>query len=154
MKTRELKEYIIRLWNENIAFGNLGCGTPMFAAIIIGILILFSSCATKTKIEYVDREVVKYETKVQRDTLINNIHDSIFVEHKGDTVFVNKWHTVVKEKIKEKVDTCWRDSIRIQTTEKTVEVQKIPKWCYYCLAICILFGIFVFIKLVRWLQIR
>jgi hypothetical protein len=126
MDSREEKEYYTNLWRESFCTNNLGCGTPMFAAIIIGILILFSSCATKTKIEYVDREVVKYETKVQRDTLINNIHDSIFVEHKGDTVFVNKWHTVVKEKIKEKVDTCWRDSIRIQTKEKTVEVQKIP----------------------------
>ena len=149
MKTRELKEYIIRLWNENIAFGNLGCGTPMFAAIIIGILILFSSCATKTKIEYVDREVVKYETKVQRDTLINNIHDSIFVEHKGDTVFVNKWHTVVKEKIKEKVDTCWRDSVMIETKEKIVKKQIIPKWCYGSLVVCLLFIIFAIIKFGR-----
>ena len=154
MGSRELKEHIIRLYRENITYGNLGCGTPMFAAIIIGIIILFSSCATKTKIEYVDREVVKYETKVQRDTLINNVHDSIFVEHKGDTVFVNKWHTVVKEKIKEKVDTCWRDSIRIQTTEKTVEVQKIPKWCYCSLVVCFLFIIFAIVKLVRCIQIH
>ena len=149
MKTRELKEYIIRLWNENIAFGNFGCGTPMFAAIIIGILILFSSCATKTKIEYVDREVVRYETKVQRDTLINNIHDSIFVEHKGDTVFVNKWHTVVKEKIKENVDTCWRDSVMIETKEKIVKKQIIPKWCYGSLVVCLLFIIFAIIKFGR-----
>ena len=149
MWSRELKEHIIRLYRENITYGNLGCGTPMFAAIIIGILILFSSCATKTKIEYVDREVVRYETKVQRDTLINNIHDSVFVEHKGDTVFVNKWHTVVKEKIKEKVDTCWRDSVMIETKEKIVKKQIIPKWCYGSLVVCLLFIIFAIIKFGR-----
>ena len=149
MGSRELKEHIIRLYRENITYGNLGCGTPMFAAIIIGILILFSSCATKTKIEYVDREVVRYETKVQRDTLINNIHDSVFVEHKGDTVFVNKWHTVVKEKIKEKVDTCWRDSVMIETKEKIVKKQIIPKWCYGSLVVCLLFIIFAIIKFGR-----
>ena len=149
MGSRELKEHIIRLYRENITYGNLGCGTPMFAAIIIGILILFSSCATKTKIEYVDREVVRYETKVQRDTLINNIHDSVFVEHKGDTVFVNKWHAVVKEKIKEKVDTCWRDSVMIETKEKIVKKQIIPKWCYGSLVVCLLFIIFAIIKFGR-----
>ena len=149
MDTRELKEYIIRLYRENISYGNLGCSTPMFAAVLVGIIIFFSSCATKTRIEYVDREVVKYESKIQVDTLINNVHDSIIIERNGDTVFVNKWHTVIKEKIKERIDTCWRDSIRTQTTEKVVEKQIIPKWCYGSLVVCFLFIIFAIIKFGR-----
>ena len=149
MDTRELKEHIIHLYRENISYGNLGCGTPMFAAVLVGIIIFFSSCATKTRIEYVDREVVKYESKIQVDTLINNVHDSIIIERNGDTVFVNKWHTVIKEKIKERIDTCWRDSIRTQTTEKVVEKQIIPKWCYGSLVVCFLFIIFAIIKFGR-----
>ena len=63
--------------------------------IIFAILSLFilTGCATKTKIEYVDREVVKYETKVQHDTLINNVHDSIYhtIFQKGDTIYDTKY---------------------------------------------------------------
>ena len=40
---------------------NSGCGTPVLYAIIIAVIMLFSSCATKTKIEYRDRDVVKYK---------------------------------------------------------------------------------------------
>jgi hypothetical protein len=149
MVSREEKEYYINLWRESFCTNKLGCGTPMFAVIVVGILIFLSSCATKTHVEYVDREVVRYESKIQIDTLINNVHDSIFVERNGDTVFVNKWHTVIKEKIKERIDTCWRDSIRTQTTEKVVEKQIIPKWCYGSLAICLLFIIFAIIKFGR-----
>lgn len=149
MESRELKEHIIHLYRENITYGNLGCGTPMFAVIVVGILIFLSSCATKTNVEYVDREVVRYESKIQIDTLINNVHDSIFVERNGDTVFVNRWHTVIKEKIKERIDTCWRDSVRTETKEKIVEKQKIPKWCYGSLVVCLLFIIFAITKFFR-----
>lgn len=149
MDSREEKEYYINLWRESFCKNNLGCGTPMFAAVLVGIIIFFSSCATKTRIEYVDREVVKYESKIQVDTLINNVHDSIIIERNGDTVFVNKWHTVIKEKIKERIDTCWRDSIRTQTTEKVVEKQIIPKWCYGSLVVCFLFIIFAIINFGR-----
>ena len=56
-------------------------------------LVLFSSCATKKQIEYRDREVVKYVTKVQHDTLINNVHDSIYhtIFQKGDTIYDTKY---------------------------------------------------------------
>ena len=64
-----------RLWEES-PMGRIGCGSPIVAAIIITLILVFSSCATKTKIEYVDRDVVKYETKIQHDTLINNIRYS------------------------------------------------------------------------------
>lgn len=149
MVSREEKEYYINLWRESFCTNKLGCGTPMFAVIVVGILIFISSCATKTNVEYVDREVVRYESKIQIDTLINNVHDSIIIERNGDTVFVNKWHTVIKEKIKERIDTCWRDSIRTQTTEKVVEKQIIPKWCYGSLVVCLLFIIFAIVKFGR-----
>ena len=153
MATREDKEYYIRLWEESFALNRTGCGTPVCACLIV-LLLLLCSCSTHTKVEYVDREVVRYNVKVQHDTLINNIHDSIRIEAKGDTVFVDRWHTAIKEKIVNRTDTCWRDSIRTEVKETVVEKQKIPKWCYYCLAVCALFIIFVFVKLVRWIQIR
>ena len=149
MDSREEKEYYINLWRESFCTNKLGCGTPMFAVIVVGILIFLSSCAAKTHVEYVDREVVRYESKIQIDTLINNVHDSVYVERNGDTVFVNKWHTAIREKIKERTDTCWRDSVMIETKEKIVEKQIIPKWCYGSLVVCLLFIIFAIIKFGR-----
>ena len=60
---------------------------------IIVLATLFVGCATKRHVEYVDREVVKYKTKIQHDTLINNIHDSVYhtVFQKGDTIYDTKY---------------------------------------------------------------
>ena len=56
-------------------------------------VLMICSCATKTKIEYVDREVVKYQKQVVHDTLINNIHDSVYhtVFQRGDTIYDTKY---------------------------------------------------------------
>jgi len=158
MNTREDKEYFIRLWNESFHMNNLGCGTPLYAAIIVGVLFLLCSCATKAKIEYVDREVVKWQKEIVHDTLMQHTHDSIYytVFQKNDTVYSTKYveKTRWRDKIVVKTDTCYRDSIQTHIKETVVEKQKIPKWCYLCLGVCIIFLIFTFIKLVRWLQIH
>ena len=41
-------------------------------------LFLLSGCVTKSKIDYRDRDVVKYIKSIQHDTLINNVHDSVY----------------------------------------------------------------------------
>lgn len=126
--------------------------------LILGLAILLVSCATKTKIEYVDREVVKYETKVQHDTLINNVHDSIYhtVFQKGDTIYNTKHveKTRWRDKIVIKTDTCWRDSIVTEYKETIKEVTKIPKIYRISLYICIIFLIFAIFKLIRWVQVH
>lgn len=146
-----------KLWNDS-PMGRIGCGSPVVAVIVVAIVLMFSSCATKREIQYVDREVVKYETKIQHDTLINNIHDSVYhtVFQKGDTIYDTKYieKTKYRDRVVVRIDTCYRDSIQVQVKESVVEKQKIPKWCYYCLGVCVLFIIFAFTKLVRWLQIH
>ena len=121
-------------------------------------VLIFCSCATRTKIEYIDREVVKYQKQVVHDTLINNIHDSVYhtVFQRGDTIYDTKYveKTKYRDRVVVKTDTCYRDSIQVQIKESVVEKQKIPKWCYYCLVVSVLFIIFALIKLIRWLQIR
>ena len=125
--------------------------------VLFTVLIL-CSCATRTKIEYIDREVVKYQKQVVHDTLINNIHDSVYhtVFQRGDTIYDTKYVEKMKyrDRVVVKTDTCYRDSIQVQIKESVVEKQKIPKWCYYCLGICVLFVIFAFIKLVRWIRVH
>lgn len=116
----------------------LGCGTMMF--LIIAMCLLLSSCATKTKIEYVDREVVKNVSSVQHDTIINNVHDSIYhtIFQKGDTVYDTKYveKTVYKDRIVHHIDTVLRDSIHTEVKKVTVVKERTPKWCHLLL-LCI-----------------
>lgn len=127
----------------------------MWVGILIVSLIMCCSCATKTKIEYVDREVVRYETKIQHDTLINNIHDSIYhtVYQKGDTVYDVKYKEIVKfrDKVVIKTDTCWRDSIQVQTKEVTTVKKVIPKWCYVSLLGCLAAVVLLIFKVKKWI---
>ena len=136
----------------------IGCGSPIVVTIFIAALIFFSSCATKTKVEYVDREVIKYQKEVIHDTLLQDTHDSIFVNvfQRGDTVFSTKY--VEKTKYRDRVvtitDTCYRDSIQTQIKEVVKVEKQTPTWCYYCLGLCVLFILFLIYRVVRWLQIR
>lgn len=158
MATKNDKEYFARLWNNNFRMNNDGCCTPIYAIIIVGILILFCSCATKTKIEYRDRDVNHYITNTIHDTLIDKTTDSVYfeVKVKGDTVFATKYKekTRWRDKIVEKHDTCFRDSVVTITKETTKEIVKIPKifWCSFVFSIiCIIFAT---TKLIRWLRVR
>ena len=133
-----------------------GCGHIMLATIIIGIILVFSSCATKKQIEYVDREVVKYQKEIVHDTLFQHTHDSVYhtVFQKGDTVYDTKYveKTKWRDRVVVKTDTCYRDSIQTVIKESVKEKQIIPKWCYFCLVVCAIFLIFAIRKLIRWLQ--
>ena len=128
-----------------------------FCVVIIIALLFLSSCATKSRIEYRDRDVNRYITNVVHDTLREKIHDSVYVSvmQKNDTVFVTKYKESIrfKDKIVEKHDTCWRDSIETQYREITKEVTKYPKTYWLFMAISIISVIFVILKLKKWLQI-
>lgn len=143
-----------KLWDVSI--GKFGCGTPILAIIVIGIILFFSSCATKTKVEY--RDVNHYITNTIHDTLIDKTTDSVYFEivKKGDTVFVTKYKekTRWRDRITERHDTCWRDSVVTEYKEKTKEVAKIPKLYRFSLVVSILCVIFAIKKIVRWLQIH
>ena len=136
---------------------NSGCGTPVLYAIIIAVIMLFSSCATKTKIEYRDREVVKYNTSYVHDTTFVEKHDSVYhtIFQKGDTVYDTKYveRTRWRDNIVVKKDTCWRDSIVTIKKETVKEVTKIPKLFKITFVFSILVVIFAIVKLIRWLQI-
>ena len=124
--------------------------------IIFVLSTLLFSCATKTKVEYVDREVVRYETITLHDTLINNIHDSVYhtIIQRGDTIYNTKYveKTKWRERVVIKTDTCYRDSIQVQVRETTITKKVTPKWCYYVLALLGLFLAITIYKAVRWLR--
>lgn len=149
------KQYFDKLWNES-PMGRNGCCTPIAIAIFVGVLFLLCSCATQKSIEYVDREVVKYQKELVHDTLIQHTHDSIYhtVFQKGDTVFDTKYveKTKWRDRVVVKTDTCYRDSIQTVIKESVKEKQIIPKWCYISLLVCGLFIIFAIIKVIKWVR--
>lgn len=137
---------------NNALYG--GCGMP-FAfvfVIILSAMLFLSSCATRTKIEYVDRDVYHYVTKVERDTVMESVRDSVYIHEKGDTVWFEKWHTKYVDKIVERHDTCWRDSLVTEYRESVKEVVKFPKTYWWFLGISIISIIFAFVKVSRWLR--
>ena len=136
-----------------------GCGTPTCVAVALLIVVFFfASCATRTRIEYRDRDVNHYITNTVHDTLIDKTTDSVYVyvTTKNDTVYHNvyKEKTRWRDRIVEKYDTCYRDSVVTEYKETTKEIIKIPKifWCSFVFSIIII--IFAFIKLIKWLQIH
>ena len=136
---------------------NSGCGNLVLYVIIIAVIMLFSSCATKTKIEYMDRDVVKYNTSYVHDTTFVEKHDSVYhtIFQNGDTVYDTKYveRTRWRDNIVVKKDTCWRDSIVTIKKETVKEVTKIPKLFKIAFVFSILVIIFAVVKSIRWLQI-
>ena len=131
--------------------------TMQTAIFVIVALMLFTSCVTRKVVEYRDRDVNHYITNTVHDTLINKTTDSVYfeVKVKGDTVYQTKYKEKTKwrDRIIERHDTCWRDSIVTHKIETTKKVVKYPKTHWWLLGISIISIIFAIIKLKRWLKI-
>ena len=91
---------------------NNGCGGQMALVVV---LLLFLLCSCK-QVEYVTVEKVRVDTtyvnKLQKDSVW--MHDSVYVKEKGDSVWVERWHT--KYETKEVHDTLYKarvDSIPV-----------------------------------------
>ena len=135
---------------------NNGCGTPLYLMALFVVVLLLSSCATKTQIEYRDRVVDHYIANEVHDTMRENTTDSVYFEVlvKGDTVYRTKYKekTRWRDRIIERHDTCWRDSVLAEYKETVKEVTKKPKILNVSLFISIICIIFVFVKFIRWLK--
>lgn len=148
------EEYNYHLQNAH------GCGNAIYAAIICVLIIaslLFTSCATKTKIEYRDRVVDNYITQFVHDTLRTHTTDSVYVEvtQRNDTVYKTKYkeRTQWRDKIIERHDTCWCDSIIIEYKE-IVKTKKHVPWPYHVsMALCVSALFYGVYKLLRWLKV-
>lgn len=118
-------------------------------------VLLFMGCATKSKIEYRDRDVLKYITSTRHDTLINNVHDSVYnnIFTRGDTVYNVKYKERIsyRDRIVLRNDTIKKDSIQTQYKESTIIKKEIPKWCWILLVINIILCTFVGVKFyIKW----
>lgn len=78
-------------------------------------------------IQYVPVETTKRDTTYLSQTKIDSIYhrDSIYVEHKGDTVYLSKYKYLYK--YIEKHDTLWREKVDTIRVAYPVEAQ-LTKW--------------------------
>ena len=150
------EEHYQRLWDETL--DRCGCFTKTIAFMTVMFLVFFlASCATKSKIEYRDRVVDHYNTVTVHDTTKIKEKDSTyhFVRVVNDTVYDTKYveRTRWRDRVVERHDTCWRDSVVTEYKETVKEVTKIPKLYRISLVFSFLMIIFALIKFTKWLKI-
>ena len=103
------------------------CGICLFG-IIVALLLSFlcGSCSPKviTVPEVHTEYVYKTDSFVQRDSVY--INDSVFIREKGDTVWVEKFKTIYRDRFRDivSVDTV----LKCDTIPQIVEVEKPLTW--------------------------
>ena len=97
-----------------------------YARIIIIAIAALCLSACKS-IKYVPVETIKVDTTYISQIKIDSIYhrDSIYVEHKGDTVYLSKYKYLYK--YIEKHDTLWREKTDTIQVAYPVEAQ-LSKW--------------------------
>ena len=105
----------------------IGCWWSLWITIGILIAALLTSCKS---VEYIQVPVVHTDTVYQSKLVHDSIyqHDSITIRERGDSVWVERWHTRYIER--ERTDTIYksiRDSIPYPV-EKRVEVPAQLSW--------------------------
>lgn len=97
-----------------------------YARIIIITIVALCLSACKS-IKYVPVETIKRDTTYISQIKIDSIYhrDSIYVEHKGDTVYLSKYKYLYK--YIEKHDTLWREKVDTIQVAYPVEAQ-LTKW--------------------------
>ena len=112
--------------------------------IIIGLIAcaLITLCAGCTTIREV--EVVKtrtdtlIQTKVQRDSIYIERHDSVVTNQKGDTVTIERWHYRDRWRDRVKTDTVYRSKTDTLIVEKTVTKTEQPQAWWLRLKSCLI----------------
>ena len=90
------------------------------AAAVLAFPVLLAGCKTRelVEVERILRDTT-YIMKEMRDSVF--LHDSVSVKERGDTVFVERWHTKYRERLR--TDTVYRS--RADTVPKPYPVEKL-----------------------------
>lgn len=108
------------------------------------ILFFVSGCKTRTIFVPVQKDSLVYVTRLEH--LLIGRHDSIIQKNVNDTVFLEKYHTMVVH----------RDRTDTVKVEKSVEIpvpqppeihEKVPKWCWWVLLVC---AGYIGFQLIKW----
>lgn len=120
--------------------------------IIIGLIAcamitLCAGCTTIREVEVVKtRTDTLIQTKVQRDSIYIERHDSVVTNQKGDTVTIERWHYLDRWRDRVKTDTVYRSKTDTLIVEKTVTKTEQPLTWWQRLKNC-LFNVIILIIL-------
>ncbi len=129
-----------------------------FSLIALGALFLLAGCKSTKSVQsalisHDTASVTRIDTVHTHDTLVvnNEVRDSIVIQTKGDTVYVEKWK--VRYKTQDKIVTEYKTKIVRDTITKYVEKQKqevkrqttsAKEWLLGLLATVIFAGLMIF----------
>ena len=116
----------------------------MLAAVVV-LALLMCSCKSIEYVPVVEKHTVHdsiYFTQIQRDSIWQ--HDSILIKDRGDTVWVERWHTkYVKKQVHDTTYIAKVDSIPVPyevKVEVPAELSFVQKLCVYVGAFVIFIG--------------
>lgn len=101
----------------------------IWLAIMAVLVALLSGCES---IRYVPVETVRTHKVTKHDSIyLETIkHDSVTIREKGDTVFVDRWHTEYKDRWRDRR----RDSLRVDSVQVPYPVEReLSRWEHFCL---------------------
>lgn len=88
-------------------------------AMVGATLCVMCSCA---RVQYVPVESIKTDSifikQYERDSI--HTHDSVFVKSKADTIYINHWRTIYRDRVVR--DTVFES--RVDSVQNTVEVER------------------------------
>jgi hypothetical protein len=124
----------------------------LFAVVVLALLMC--SCKTVEYVPVIEHEVHHdsiYFTQVQKDSVW--LHDSILIKDRGDTVWVEKWHTKYIEKLR--IDTTYIakvDSIPVPYEVTKYVEKKLSTPVSILMTIGMMAVLAAFIALAVWLK--
>ena len=100
-----------------------------FSIFALGALLLLAGCKTTKSVQsslisHDTASAVRIDTVHTHDTLVvnNEVRDSVVIQTKGDTVYIEKWK--VRYKTQDKIVTEYKTKIVRDTVTKYVEKEK------------------------------
>lgn len=100
----------------------------MRLTILVSVFLMLMGMSCKTKTVYVPVETIEREKEYidrwSRDSIY--LHDSIYVEKKGDTLWFEKYKTIYKEKLVR--DSIFiTDSVRVEVPYAVIETKEVNR---------------------------
>lgn len=99
-----------------------------YFVFLVSCFVLLSSCRPQKEIVY--RDV--FRDRLQVDTVQNTVHDSIRITQQGDTVRIEKYKTIYKNRVTIRRDTVSNTQQKTLTITRTVksppEIRQVQVW--------------------------
>jgi hypothetical protein len=92
--------------------------------LVLVLVALLASCKPIKQIEY--RDV--YKNKLIHDSTFVYKFDSVYIHQKGDTVWVEKFKTLFRDKYHNKTDTVFDTKFKDRVIEKRIPYEKKQPW--------------------------